>query len=134
MASVLKKPLGDASVVVGEFPDVIAAEGKPTAGTIPLDATADGRLRTAGASDTWRFAAKKGEPLLLEVEARRIGSPLDSFIEIQDSKGKPVPWVVLRSVAKTYSTFRDHDSIGPGIRLAPTFPSAVSASKSQRSH
>jgi dipeptidyl aminopeptidase/acylaminoacyl peptidase len=117
LSTPLGKPLGEASVVVGEFPDVLAAEGKPVAGTIPLDATADGRLRTPGASDTWHFAAKKGEPLLLEVEARRLGSPLDSFIEIQDSKGEPVPWVVLRSVAKTYTTFRDHDSVGPGIRL-----------------
>ena len=108
-------PLGNPSVVVGAFADVLAADGKVV--TLPLEGTANGRISKPGATDTWRFAARKGERLLLEIEARRLGSPLDSFIEILDSKGKPVPWVTLRSVARTYSTFRDHDSFGAGIRI-----------------
>jgi Planctomycete cytochrome C/WD domain, G-beta repeat len=108
-------PPGNPSVVVGAFPDVVATAGKP--GMLPVDATANGRLLAPGAADTWRFSAKKGETLLLEVEARRLGSPLDSTIEILDSKGNLVPRAVLRCLARTYSTFRDNDSVSPGIRI-----------------
>jgi hypothetical protein len=38
-------------------------------------------------------------------------------MEILDAAGKPVPWVTLRCLARTYSTFRDNDSAAPGIRL-----------------
>jgi WD40 repeat protein len=111
----LGSPLGNPSVVVGEFADVLPAEDKPA--LLPVEGTANGHILKAGATDTWRFTAKKGERLLLEVEARRLGSPLDSFLEILDARGKPVPWVTLRAVARTYSTFRDHDSFGAGIRI-----------------
>ena len=30
---------------------------------------------------------------------------------------RPVPRATLRSLARTYVTFRDHDSAGPGIRI-----------------
>ena len=39
------------------------------------------------------------------------------MIEVLDAAGKPVPRALLRCTAKTYTTFRDHDSAGPGIRL-----------------
>jgi len=104
-------PLGSASVVVGEFPTA--------SGTDPLaaPATADGLLTAPDAFGVARFAAKKGERLVVEVHARRIGSPLDPALEILDAAGKPVPRAVLRCTAKTNVTFRDHDSEKPGIRL-----------------
>src|SRR6185312_5762930 len=55
--------------------------------------------------------------LVVEVNATRIGSDLDSVIEILDSKNQPVPRAVLRCQAKTNVTFRDHDSVGRGIRI-----------------
>src|SRR5581483_3789960 len=55
--------------------------------------------------------------LVVEVLARRAGSPVDSVIEIQDAAGKPLPRALLRATATTYTTFRDHDASGPGIRL-----------------
>jgi len=42
---------------------------------------------------------------------------VDSALEVLDSAGKPVPRAVLRSVAQTNVTFRDHTSEVPGIRL-----------------
>jgi len=68
-------------------------------------------------TDLWRFQAKNGQRLILEVNARRLGSPLDSYIEILDAQGKPVPRAVLRCLAKTYTVFRDHDSAASGIRM-----------------
>src|SRR5262249_18737899 len=107
------EPLGNPTVVVGEFPEVL----NPEKGPLPAPATANGRITEPGAVATWRFAAKKGERLLLEVNARRLGSPLDSVIEILDARGHPLPRATLRCLAKTYVTFRDHDSSSPGIRI-----------------
>jgi WD40 repeat protein len=102
--------LGAPSVIVGEFPEV-AAEVIPTPGT------ANGRLEKLGATAIFRFAAKKGQTLFLEVNARRLGSPLDSTIEILDKDGRPLPRATLRCVSKTYTVFRDHDAASSGIRM-----------------
>ena len=107
-------PLGDPSVVVGEFPEVTpAADGA----LIPTPGTANGRIDRPGATATYRFQAKKGRTLFLEVNARQLGSPLDSTIEILDSAGKPLPRAALRCLSKTVVVFRDHDSAGSGIRI-----------------
>ncbi len=107
-------PLGDSSVLVGEFPEVTpTAEGA----LLPVPGTANGRIDHAGATATYRFQAKKGQTLLLEVNARRLGSSLDSTIEVLDGQGKPLPRATLRCLSKTIVVFRDHDSAGSGIRI-----------------
>jgi WD40 repeat protein len=103
-------PAGNASVVVGEFPEVLHE-------VLPVPGVANGRIEQPGVTETWRFPAKKGQRLIVEINARRLGSPLDSVIEILDAKGQPVPWATLRAVARTYVTFRDHGSSDPGIRI-----------------
>ncbi|HBI45705.1 MAG TPA: hypothetical protein DDY78_23055, partial [Planctomycetales bacterium] len=107
-------PLGDLSVLVGEFP-----EATPAAGVVelPVPSTANGRIDKPGATTTYRFKAKKGQTLFLEINARRLGSPLDSTIEILDAAGMPLPRATLRCLSKTYIMFRDHDSAGAGIRI-----------------
>jgi hypothetical protein len=107
-------PLGVASVVVGEFPAVVATTD---ATEVAVPGTADGTLAKPGDSQTVRFKATKGQKLVVEVHAGRLGSPLDSAIEIQDADGRPLPRAVLRSVAQTYVTFRDHAADSSGIRL-----------------
>jgi WD40 repeat protein len=105
--------LGNPTVVVGEFPE---AQGLQSLGLIP-PFTANGRIAAPGVTETWRFPARKGQRLILEVNARRLGSRLDSVIEIVDADGRPVPRAVLRCVAKTNIVFRDHDSAGSGVRI-----------------
>ena len=107
--------LGAPSVVVGEFPEVAADPKAPAVLRVP--GTANGLIARPGTADTFRFTAKKGQRLLLEVNARRLGSPLDSTLEILDEAGRSLPLATLRCLAKTYVTFRDHDSALPGIRL-----------------
>jgi WD40 repeat protein len=117
------KPLGDASVVVGEFPEVVSIRpglrsASPVAiPSIPVPGTANGRIDQPGTTETWRFLAKKAQRLIVEVNAQRLGSPLDSYLEILDPAGKPVPRATLRCVAKTYVTFRDHNSTTTSIRI-----------------
>jgi len=106
-----ERVMGKAEIVAGEFPDV--AYGAK----IPIPGTANGRLLKENQSDVWSFTAKKGQRLIVEVNARRIGSRLDSIIEILDKNDQPVPRAVLRSQAKTNVTFRDHDSAQGNIRI-----------------
>ncbi|MDR3621392.1 MAG: hypothetical protein P4L85_18725 [Paludisphaera borealis] len=59
--------------------------------------------------DLYRFSAKAGEPLVLEVEAARSGSKLDSFVEVLDAKGQRIERVRLQAVRESYFTFRGKD-------------------------
>lgn len=110
-----RRPVGNATLVVGEFPATVVADSGAELRTLP--ATADGIIAKPGQTQTIKFPAKKGEPLLIEIHARRLGSPLDSTIDLLDAAGKPVGRATLRCVAKTYSIFRDNDSAISGIRL-----------------
>ncbi|MGH7222351.1 MAG: hypothetical protein ACRELF_03920, partial [Gemmataceae bacterium] len=112
------KALGNPTVFVDEFPQVASRGADATVlAAIPIPGTANGRIEQPGAAQGWRFHAKKGQRLLLEVNARRAGSPLDPAIEILDSKGRLLPRATLRSLAKTYLIFRDHDSASTGMRI-----------------
>jgi dipeptidyl aminopeptidase/acylaminoacyl peptidase len=66
----------------------------------------------AGAPDVdlYRFSARAGEQFVIEVNAARQKSPLDSHIEVLDAAGQSLPRVVLQAVRPTYFTFRGHDS------------------------
>ncbi len=107
-------PVGAASVVVGEFPSVPYSD---TATTPAVPFTIDGELAAPGAAHVVAFRAKKGERLVAEVESARLGSALDSSLEVLDAGGRPVPRATLRCTAKAYTTFRDNSSTSPAIRL-----------------
>jgi len=111
----LAEPIvGEAQVTVGEFPERVVIRDDAT---IAVPGTACGVIHKKDVSQTISFDAKKGQRLIVEVAARRLGSPLDSHIEILDAQNKPVMRATLRGVARTYSTFRDNDSAIPTIRL-----------------
>lgn len=109
-----ERPLGEAHVVVGEFAETNVERG---AASIAVPGTANGIITKPGETHAIRFAAKKGEQLVIEVNARRVGSPLDSAIEVLDASGKPVGRATLRCTARTFIVLRDHDSAGANIRL-----------------
>ena len=68
-------PFGAPSVVVGEFAEVAVEKGMAK---IAVPGTANGTITTPGETHLISFAANKGERLIVEVNARRLGSPLDS--------------------------------------------------------
>jgi hypothetical protein len=70
----------------------------------------------AGEND-FRFKARKGEKLVLEVNADRLGSPLDSMLEILDAKGNPVERATVRCELATAVTLNDPSSSGSGVRI-----------------
>jgi hypothetical protein len=61
--------------------------------------------------DQFRFHARKGQQLVLEINAGRQKSPLDSHVAVLDAAGNPIPRVVLQAVRPSYFTFRGHDSM-----------------------
>jgi len=60
--------------------------------------------------DAFRFTARAGEPLVLEINARQRQSPLDSMLEILTPDGKRIERVVLQAVRDSYLKYRGQNS------------------------
>jgi hypothetical protein len=100
-------------VALGAEPEV-----QSQGGSIAVPVTVNGRIDKPGAENRYRFRAAKGEQLTFEVNARRLGSDLDSYLEILDAKGQPIERAIARPVWSTSLVLRDHDSAGRGLRLS----------------
>ncbi|MCL4205912.1 MAG: peptidase [Pirellulaceae bacterium] len=75
---------------VGTLPEVFESEPNETAQaaqTVALGQTINGRIDRPGDWDVFRFEARGGDPIVAEVIARRLYSPLDSVIELTDGEG-----------------------------------------------
>ncbi|MBL9172245.1 MAG: PPC domain-containing protein [Verrucomicrobiales bacterium] len=59
-----------------------------TATPIPVPGTMTGNLDRAGDVDRFRFEAKKGEPLILEVQSASLGFSLDAWLAVEEVGGK----------------------------------------------
>lgn len=77
----------------------------------------NGRFATAGDVDWFRFQARRGQRLMVETVGARLGSPVDTRIEIRDRDGRPVPRLRLQAVRNTAVNFRGVDSNNTGMRL-----------------
>ena len=79
-----------------------------------LAVTVPGQIKGAidhpGDADLVRFEAKGGQEFVVEVDAARSKSNLDSKIEILDDRGQLVEQVVLQAVRDSWFTFRGKDS------------------------
>ena len=139
-------PLGDQAAIVAETAPVDpaqlvgrpgehppgklteAAESEPNdtpghATPLAAPAVATGRIMPAEQEapadvDLYRFRARAGEAWIVETDAARSKSPLDSKIEVLDAAGRPVPRVLLRAVRDSYVTFRSIDSSTRDVRVA----------------
>jgi hypothetical protein len=115
-----RQPSATRNVVVVEGPQAIERETNDApsqAQALPVPGGVSGRIGVDGDVDLYRFRARKGETVIVEVFGRRLGSPVDSIIEVLDARGRPVPRAVLRPVDQTEVAFRDHPSTTPKIRL-----------------
>lgn len=79
---------------LGEFPEVNEDKGGSNdtpAGSqsVPVPVTVNGNLEGPD-RDVYRFRAREGERIVLEVEGRRIASALDTVLLVLDSQGKQV--------------------------------------------
>ena len=78
--------------------DLEANDAPETAQPISVPVTVNGRIGSSRDADLFRFPARRGQRLALEVAAQRLDSPLDSHIEVLDLQGNPLPRVRLRTV------------------------------------
>jgi hypothetical protein len=69
----------------GDYPGLRAADiADPQRIAVPT--SIDGRIRTPGASHWFSFAVQKGDRLVFDVQARRLGSPMDTVLTLYDAK------------------------------------------------
>jgi hypothetical protein len=59
-----------------------------TAQAVTLPVIINGRIDHPGDWDVFRFEGKTGDPVVADVDARRLDSPLDSVIKLTDAAGK----------------------------------------------
>lgn len=120
----IRTPLGPSlntlPVALGNSPETLEEEPNDTAGTaqsLPVPVTVNGRTGARGDHDLFSFSARQGETLVLEVRARRLLSPLDSVLQVLDTKGRPVPGAVLEVLSEDF-----HDgTLRAGVLLLNRF-------------
>ena len=120
--------LNTVKLAVGNDPEILEQEPNNSpaqAQTISLPVTINGHIsggvKNGGAADEdyFRFHARKGENLTIEVAAARLGSPLDSVIEVLDAQGNPIPRATVRCLNETSRRFPTRIPERPEIRLVP---------------
>jgi hypothetical protein len=88
-----------------------------TAQAIPVPCELCGRIDVKNDLDWFRFTAKKGEPLILDLAAERLGSDMDAYLTILDAKTK-------REIASENQLDDDPDALHPvGFFTRSTDPS-----------
>ncbi|MGE0126765.1 MAG: hypothetical protein AB7U82_01580 [Blastocatellales bacterium] len=122
----LDTPRGETNTVklaAGRYPEMTeSATGSSIKAPqqVNVPATINGRIFNDKASsdeDFYRFKARKGQRLTLEIEAQRFGSPLDAVIEVLDARGNQLPRAIARCLLETQLTLNDRDSASRGFRL-----------------
>lgn len=91
-------------------PNNVASAANPLVLPATVSGTIDAGNDKQADYDLFQFSSRAGQKWIVEVKADRDQSPLDSFIEILTSDGRPVEQVVLRAVRDSYFTFRGKDS------------------------
>jgi len=119
------EPVNKFELAVGQEPEIVENEPNNSpaeAQHVALPTTINGHIWSGKKNgpadeDYFRFAAKKGERWIIEVAAARLGSPLDSVVEVLDAEGHEIPQATVRSLMETSLTLSDHDSKTPRLRL-----------------
>src|SRR5437660_569768 len=71
-------------------PNGSASDTDAVAVTVQLPFTINGRIFPREDVDLWAFEACKGQTIACEVWAARLGSPLDSHLEVLDPHGRKI--------------------------------------------
>ncbi|MGA8593173.1 MAG: hypothetical protein WB676_00370 [Bryobacteraceae bacterium] len=121
--------LNKVALAVGNEPEILErepnnapAQAQAVSVPVTINGHINGGAKNSARSDEdyFRFYAKKGQSLDIQVAASRLGSPLDSVIEVLDAQGRPIPRATVRCQNQTTTTLADKDSRTTGIRLVST--------------
>jgi hypothetical protein len=123
------RPVNQVVIAVGTELEVSEQEPNDTltqAQTVSFPVSINGRIdggnKRSGIPDEdyFRFHANQGEKLSIDIAAARLGSSLDSVLEILDAHGNAIPRATIRCLNETTTTLADRDSRTDGIRLVST--------------
>ncbi|MFW5798083.1 MAG: hypothetical protein ACOCXX_00360 [Planctomycetota bacterium] len=74
---------------VGRFPETVERGDRAgLAAGVTMPTTVNGRVDRPGDWDVYRLHLDRGETVVVEVEARRLGSPIDSLVKLTDEGGR----------------------------------------------
>ena len=107
-------------LAVGVEPELEASPANASiaaAQQVSIPVTVNGKLEKPGVASFFRFHASRSQKVIVEVNARRLGSDLDSYLEILDAAGKPIERATVRATWDTYTTLSERDSVTGGIRI-----------------
>jgi hypothetical protein len=96
--------------IVGDLREIVEEEidGNPVPVEVKLPVTINGRIFPREDVDIWTFQARKNQVITAEVCAARLGSPLDSRLEVRDPQGRRIA--------------EDDDTFGPDSFVRFTAP------------
>lgn len=104
--------------VVGDLPEIVEQEidGEPIPVAVELPITINGRIFPREDIDVWTIDLDAGQTVTCDVHAARLGSPLDSRVEVRGPNGERVAENVdhhgndshLRFTAETSGTYAVH--------------------------
>ena len=114
--------VGNEVEILEQEPNDSIAEAQAISVPVTINGHIDGGAKATGNPDEdyFRFHAYKGEQLSIDVAAARLGSALDSAIEVLDARGNDIPRATVRCLNQTTTTLADRDSRTTGIRLVST--------------
>lgn len=78
--------------------------------SLSLPVIVNGRIDPAREVDRFQFLGKAHDPVVIEVQARQLGSPLDAFIQLTDSQGRQIAFS------------DDAEDLTPGLQTHPADP------------
>ena len=113
-------------VVAGQTRELLESEpnGSPDQATsIEAPCVVGGRITEPADDaladvDLFRFHATAGESWIIETDASRRRSPVDTKIDVLDAEGKPVPRVMLQAVRDSIIEFRGIDANTGDVRVS----------------
>lgn len=78
--------------IIGDLPEIVEHEidGDPIPVAVQMPLTINGRIFPREDVDVWTIDVKKGQTITCEVNATRLGSPLDARLEVRDPHGKRI--------------------------------------------
>ena len=113
------KTLNSVELAIGDEPEIQSGGTNLSAAAaqrVEAPVTINGIIDKPVEND-FRFAAHKGERFIIDVAAARLGSKLDSLIEVLDNRGNPVERATVRCTWQTTITLAEASSSSRGIRL-----------------
>ena len=94
-----------------DLPEQATAVAVPgTVGGRVWKPVADNRTTSEADSDLYRFESKQDQVWIVETEAERRGSPMDTKIDVLDAEGRPIERVLLQATRDSAINFRPINS------------------------